>query len=84
MKIVKILASVVLSVAMLVSCSSNVSISADASQRSNLAYSVLDIFKGPDGYITIFCRNGDLFVDKNGDRSGSVQFFYKHEKCAGR
>lgn len=68
----------------LVACSSSIPIPADAAQPSMPAYSILDRFDGPDGYITLFCRNGDLFVDKNGVQSGSVQFFYKHEKCAGR
>src|SRR5688500_2231170 len=84
MKTIRIIAVAMLSASMLVACSSDFSIPADASQPNLPAYSVLDRFDGPDGYITLFCRNGDLFVDKNGVQSGSVQFFYKHEKCAGR
>lgn len=84
MKTARIAAIALLSAGMLVGCSSSVSIPVDASQPNALAYNLIDGFNGPDGYISLFCRNGDLFVDKNGDRAGSVQFFYKHEKCQGR
>lgn len=50
-------------------------------QTNNPSYQILDRFRGPDGEITLFCRNGDLFVDKNGVQSGSVQYFHEHEKC---
>lgn len=84
MKTVRIAAIALLSAGMLVGCSSSVSIPADASQPNSIAYNLIDAFKGPDGHIALFCRNGDLFVDKNGVQSGSVQFFYKHEKCQGK
>lgn len=48
------------------------------------AYEIIDKFTGPDGEITLLCRKGDLFVNKDGYRSGNIEFHYKHEKCAGK
>lgn len=84
MKMIRTASIAVFAASVLAACSANIPIPADASQPNMQAYSVLDRFDGPDGKITLFCRNGDLFVDKNGDRAGSIQFFFKHEMCQGR
>lgn len=48
------------------------------------AITVLDRFDGPDGEITVFCRKGDKWVDKDGHRSGNILLFEKHDDCKGK
>lgn len=80
----KIIAVVLVAAVMLTGCGAVASEGSNVgyTQSNNPAYNIIDKFTGPDGEITLFCRNGDLFIDKDGYRSGNIEFHFKHEKCA--
>lgn len=86
MKTFKALTVVVLSAGLLVACTGTTTNMADAStQPTPSSYSIIDSFKDPSGNaVVLYCRNGHLYVSKDGSREGSLQFFYRHEMCAGR
>lgn len=78
----KIIVMTVLMVASLASCSTaREGDNVGYAPTNNPSYKILDKFEGPDGIVTLFCRNGDLFVDKDGIQAGNIEFHYKHEKC---